>query len=58
MQLKKLTRDEMKNVTGGLDPLPPGCYCWSTSVNPIDVDCLGANSELYCLPEDGPLLCC
>jgi hypothetical protein len=57
MQMKKLTRDEMKNVTGGLDPLPPGCYCYAPNGNPLDPDCiLSPNPELYCPPDQA--LCC
>jgi hypothetical protein len=57
MQLKKLTRDEMKNVIGGLDPLPPGCYCYTLTGLPLDPDCnLAPNGELYCAPDQA--FCC
>ena len=60
--MKKLTRDEMKNVKGGLQDPPPGCYCFVP--NPmlpmygIDPDCmLGNDSALYC-PANQMLACC
>ena len=60
--MKKLTRDEMKNVKGGLQDPPQGCYCFTP--NPmlpmygVDPDCtLGYNSDLYC-PADQMLACC
>jgi len=57
MQMKKLTRDEMKNVIGGLDPLPPGCYCYTLTGLPLDPDCnLAPNGELYCAPDQA--FCC
>lgn len=57
--MKKLTREELKNIKGGLEPPPPGCACVVSYGNPIDPDCyVGANSQLYCLPEEGGLVCC
>lgn len=59
--MKKLTRDEMKNVKGGLDTPPPGCFCYTPDplfpFGGLDPDCyLGANPELYC--SSGQLLAC
>ena len=57
--MKKLTREELKAIKGGLEPPPPGCACVVSDGNPIDPDCyVGANSQLYCLPEEGDLICC
>ncbi|HEY8930778.1 MAG TPA: hypothetical protein VIM55_16355 [Mucilaginibacter sp.] len=60
--MEKLTRNDLKNVLGGGDPLPPGCVCFV----PIpdlpggmpDPDCYwGDNPQLYCQPAEW-LLCC
>lgn len=60
--MKKLTRDEMKKVKGGLQNPPPGCFCFTP--NPLlpggglDPDCnLGSNPGLYCPPSQ-LLGCC
>jgi len=53
MQLKKLTRDELRNIKGGLDPLPLGCFCYiiDGNGNPLDPDCFTIdNPGLYCAP--------
>ena len=60
--MKKLTRDEMKNVKGGLQDPPPGCYCL-TPQNPSlpcggsDPDCNCDTSSAYC-PAGQVLTCC
>jgi hypothetical protein len=60
-QMKKLTREELKNVKGGLLDPPAGCYCFTPGPppgGPIDPDCyVGSNPELYC-PVDYLLVCC
>jgi len=64
--MKKLTRNELKNVTGGLQDPPPGCFCFNPDtggdigepMGGLDPDCnLGANPGLYCLPGE-VLACC
>jgi len=60
--MKKLTRDEMKNVKGGLQDPPPGCFCFtpvsSLPAGGLSPDCyLGPNPELYC-QADQLLGCC
>ncbi|WP_157740707.1 bacteriocin-like protein [Mucilaginibacter xinganensis] len=55
--MKKLTREELKNVKGGLKTVPTGCYCYLGSVPP-DPDCyFGVNPQLYCPAKYG-LVCC
>jgi len=60
--MKKLTRNELKNVTGGLQDPPPGCFCFIPEEGPgggLDpISCsLGLNPELYC-PASQLLGCC
>jgi hypothetical protein len=62
--MKKLTRDEMKNVKGGLQDPPPGCYCFTPAPGPggpcggLDPDCTcDPDAELYCLAGQA-LACC
>ncbi|MDB4918139.1 hypothetical protein [Mucilaginibacter sp.] len=64
--MKKLTRNELKNVKGGLQDPPPGCFCFIPEGGPdpgspaggLDPDCnLGSNPGLYC-PTDQLLGCC
>ncbi|MEO6978524.1 MAG: hypothetical protein ABJA76_06830 [Mucilaginibacter sp.] len=60
--MKKLTREELKNVKGGYDPLPSGCFCFipvaMLPAGGLDIDCnLYQNPELYC-PADQLVGCC
>jgi len=64
--MKKLTRKELKNVMGGLQDPPPGCYCFTPDDTGgpgepgggIDPDCfLPSDSQLYC-PLTQILVCC
>lgn len=59
--MKKLTKEELKNVKGGLQSAPAGCYCFVPNDNlpeeGLNPFCsLGDNSELYCAA--GELLGC
>ncbi|MDB5087360.1 MAG: hypothetical protein JWR09_1354 [Mucilaginibacter sp.] len=65
--MKKLTREQLRNVTGGLQDPPPGCYCFiipdtggeiGEPMGGMDPDCnSGADPVLYCLPGE-LLVCC
>jgi hypothetical protein len=63
-KMEKLTREQLKNVKGGLQTPPAGCICFTPAGDPglpggvPDPDCtLGANPELYC-PTGQELECC
>lgn len=61
--MEKLNREQLKNIKGGLQDLPPGCYCMFIRPNEpmggIDPDCYaGSNPELYCQSTDYLLVCC
>jgi len=52
--MKKLTRDEMKNVKGGYMQVCTGCYCF-TPQNP-SLPCGGSDPDCVCEP-DAALYC-
>ncbi|MDB5007368.1 MAG: hypothetical protein JWP45_1761 [Mucilaginibacter sp.] len=65
-KMEKLTREQLKNVKGGLQTPPAGCFCFTPTGGPgpglpgggLDLDCsFGQNPELYC-PADQLLGCC
>lgn len=61
--MKKLTRNELKNVTGGLQDPPSGCFCFTPAGDPgapaggLDPDCNLGDPVLYC-PANQLLGCC
>jgi len=60
--MKKLTKEEMKQVKGGLDQPPAGCYCFVPNpmlpADGLDPDCsFGNDPQLYC-PGGQLLACC
>ena len=62
MKMQKLTREEMKNIKGGLQDPPPGCFCFVPNLmlpgGGLDPDCyFGSDPQLYC-PPDQLLGCC
>ncbi|MDB5140912.1 MAG: hypothetical protein JWR12_2828 [Mucilaginibacter sp.] len=57
--MKKLSRNEMKNVLEGNKPIPPGCQCINSS-NPMPPGCqvTGQGFPEYCNPSYSILICC
>jgi hypothetical protein len=60
--MKKLTREELKDIKGGLQNPPAGCFCFIPNDNlpggGLSPDCyFGDNPDLYC-PAGELLGCC
>ena len=57
--MKKLSRNEMKNLKGGNKPLPAGCKCINSfDAVPIGCEGTGEGYPTYCNQANPILICC